>query len=139
VELSAADLKLVETAAKLVKPTAIPGGIIGEVGAALRTSKGDVFTGICLHLVCGLGCCGEHTAIGTAVTALGAFTIDTIVAVNQTGIIPPCGRCRELMNVLSKDGPNTWVIVEMDKKVPLKELLPIAWDSSHALSPHQKD
>jgi cytidine deaminase len=138
-ELSADDLKLIERARELVSPTPIPGGINGELGAALRTDNGQIFTGICLHLVCGHGCCGEHTAIGTAVTALNATTIDTIVVVNQTVIIPPCGRCRELMNVLSTDGPRTWVLVSTSKKVQLKELLPSAWDPSHALSPHQED
>ena len=35
----------------------------GQVGAALRTRSGRIYTGICLDLACGLGTCAEHSAI----------------------------------------------------------------------------
>ena len=118
------DLKLVEIAKSLVKEERIPGGVVGEVGAAMRTKDGEIFSGVCMHLVCGIGFCAEHTAIATAVTKKNKVQIDTIVAVNKNGIIPPCGRCRELMNVLSENGSQTWVILGEYEKLQLTDLLP---------------
>lgn len=89
-----------------------------------------------MHLVCGLGFCGEHTAIATAITEEGVIEIDTIVAVNAYGILTPCGRCRELMNDISPNGSKTLVIVNETEKVTLAELLPKAWDTNQALSTH---
>lgn len=134
--LSVDDQTLIKLASKLVNPQPVPGGIVGEVGAALRTSDGKIFTGVCMHLVCGLGFCGEHTAIANAITEVGAMDIDTIVALNRHGIIPPCGRCRELMNVISVNGAKTWVIIGEREKVKLSELLPRAWNPNQSLSTH---
>jgi len=125
--VSEEDSKLIEIAKSLVKEERIPGGVVGEVGAVMRTSEGEVFSGVCMHLVCGIGFCAEHTAIATAVTRKSNIQIDTIVAVNKNGIIPPCGRCRELMNVLSENGSNTWIILDDNEKVQLADLLPRAW------------
>jgi cytidine deaminase len=128
-KLAPKDEQLIEIASKLVKPAVIPGGVIAEVGSALRTAAGEVFSGVSMHLVCGLGSCAEHTAIATAITNAGAIEIDAIVATNEFGIIPPCGRCRELMNVLSVDGSKTWIILGSQEKVQLADLLPRSWNA----------
>ena len=133
-KLSSDDTKLIEVAKKLVNPAKVPGGIVGEVGSALRTKDGRIYTGVCMHLVCGLGFCAEHTAIATAITQEGPIDVDTVVATNQFGIIPPCGRCRELMNDISPNGSKTWVILGENEKVQLSELLPRAWDSSQSMA-----
>jgi cytidine deaminase len=135
-KLSSEDHQLIEVATELVNPQPVPGGIVSEVGCALRTTTGKLYKGVCMHLVCGLGFCGEHTAIATAITNEGPIDIDSIVAVNRFGIIPPCGRCRELMNDISPHGSDTWVILDKNEKVQLSELLPRAWDSNQSLSQH---
>jgi cytidine deaminase len=126
-DVSLQDNDLIDIAKKLVKREKIPGGSLGTVASAMRTSTGRVFTGVCLHLVCGLGFCAEATAIATAVTNQKNVEIDTIVAVKDTGIVEPCGRCRELMNVLSEKGFETWVIMNEHEKVQIADLLPRAW------------
>ena len=130
------DKELITLAKSLVKKEVIPGGVVGEVGAAMRTTDGEVFSGVCMHLVCGLGFCAEHTAIANAVTKSTSVEIDTIVAVNSIDIIPPCGRCRELMNVLSENSSKTQVIMSEQEKVPLTELLPRAWSPVRAKASH---
>ena len=35
----------------------------GSCGAALRCENGQIYTGICLDLSCGVGFCAEHAAI----------------------------------------------------------------------------
>jgi len=126
-ELTARDHGLIATAKALVAPIAVPGGSVGAVGAVLRTGSGQTYQGICLHLVCGLGVCAEHTALGTMVTSQGPGRIDTIVAANASGVIAPCGRCRELLRVASLDAASMWVIVSEHQKVRLASLMPHPW------------
>lgn len=78
-----------------------------EVGAALRTRTGQVFTGVNLDAYLGrMAVCAEAVALGKVVTDFGESGIDTIVAVrhpppdeaDQTiAVVSPCGACRELI------------------------------------------
>jgi cytidine deaminase len=105
-----------------------------EVGAALRTRSGKIFTGVNLDAYLGrMAVCAEAVALGHAVVDLGDGGIDTIVAVrhprpeddDQTiGVVSPCGACREL--IFDYD-PNARVIVPNGKSpsiVPIADLLP---------------
>ena len=97
-----------------------------SVGAALRTRSGHVFTGVSIHLACGVGFCAEHAAIAEMVKSR-EVEIATIVSVNASEVIPPCGRCRELMAQLSLKNGHTQVILPGMKALPLRELLPEHW------------
>ena len=105
-----------------------------EVGAALRTRSGKIFTGVNLDAYLGrMAVCAEAVALGHAVVDLGDAGIDTIVAVrhpasqdkDQTiAVVSPCGACREL--IFDYD-PKARVIVPNGKSpsiVPIGELLP---------------
>ena len=76
----------------------------GSVSAALVTEEGNVYTGICLELACGIGFCAEHSAVA-AMLLNRETVIRQIVAVTVDKILPPCGRCRELM--LQVDRPQS--------------------------------
>ncbi len=121
------DKKLVNKAKSLVGAKDVRGGAVKEVGCALITEKGKIFTGVSLNLACGIGFCAEHTAISQMITQTDETHIKTIVATNDESVIPPCGRCRELMNILDAKNMDTEVIIADDKKVKLRELLPFAW------------
>ncbi|HEV2626035.1 MAG TPA: cytidine deaminase [Xanthobacteraceae bacterium] len=105
-----------------------------EVGAALRTRSGKIFTGVNLDAYLGrMAVCAEAVALGHAVVDLGDAGIDTIVAVRHPGpkdkdrtiaVVSPCGACREL--IFDYD-PQARVIVPNGKSpsiVPIGELLP---------------
>jgi cytidine deaminase len=98
----------------------------GSVAAALRTEAGNVYTGISLDMACGIGFCAEHSAIAEMLKQREQL-ISEIVAVNEQGILPPCGRCRELMLQVSSANANTMVAIAAGKSVPLRELLPHHW------------
>ena len=100
-----------------------------SVGAALRTSSGAVYTGVCLDLACGIGFCAEHAAIAEMLKDR-EVVIAAIVAVNDSQILSPCGRCRELMAQLTPGNADTLVILPGERVVPLRDLLP-----EHSLSP----
>src|SRR3989454_7309819 len=78
-----------------------------EVGAALRTRTGRIFTGVNLDAYLGrMAVCAEAVALGQMVTEVGEAGIDIIVAVrhprpmeaDQTiAVVSPCGSCRELI------------------------------------------
>ncbi len=105
-----------------------------EVGAALRTRSGKVFTGVNLDAYLGrMAVCAEAVALGRAFVDLGDAGIETIVAVrhpppeekNQAiAVVSPCGACREL--IFDYD-PKARVIVPNGKSpgvVPIGDLLP---------------
>ncbi|HYZ72256.1 MAG TPA: hypothetical protein VE641_04210 [Chthoniobacterales bacterium] len=48
-----------------------------------------------------------------------------IVAVNKDGaVLPPCGRCRELLWQVDDRNRDTWVVLGGDEGARLHELLP---------------
>ena len=98
-------------------------GLAGGVAAALLTESGNVYCGVCIDVTSGMGFCAEHAAIAAMVTA-GENRILKIVAVSDSGILPPCGRCREFISQIHDDNVNTQVMVTDDTVVTIKELLP---------------
>lgn len=119
--------ELIKKAAAVIKPTKVGDYLVGDVGCALVTNKGNIYLGVCIDACCGIGFCAEHAAIASMVTA-GEFKIKKIVAVWKDGkgfphVLPPCGRCREFIRQIHKDNLQIEVILS-DKTVKLAELLP---------------
>ncbi|MEV6367388.1 cytidine deaminase [Micromonospora musae] len=105
------------------------------VAAAARTADGRVFTGVNVYHFTG-GPCAEVVAIGAAATQ-GATELETIVAVGDRGrgVIPPCGRCRQ---VLLDYFPSIRVIVgsaDALRVVSIGDLLP----DTYVWADHQLD
>ena len=98
----------------------------GGVGAAVRTAKGKVYTGVCIELGCGVGFCAEAAAIAQMLKNRETH-IAAVVAVSGKRILSPCGRCREMMAQVDARNLDCRVIVEEDRDVPLRELLPRHW------------
>jgi cytidine deaminase len=105
-----------------------------EVGAALRTRAGKIFTGVNLDAYLGrMAVCAEAVALGRAVLDLGETGIETIVAVRHPppeaedqsiAVVSPCGACRELIYDYDRDAR---VIVPNGKSssvVRIADLLP---------------
>lgn len=120
--------RLIKEAESVVKPTKIGDYLVGDVGCALVTDKGNIFRGVCIDTCSGMGFCAEHSAIAAMVTA-GEFKIRKLVGVwkddkGVTHVLPPCGRCREFIRQIHKENLETDIILGKDKVVKLKELLP---------------
>lgn len=99
----------------------------GSVAAALLSSKGNLYTGINIDVACGIGFCAEHAAVAQMLKHRET-KIDMIVALNAEGIIPPCGRCRELLFQVDNNNVETKVYLSADSYVTLDELLPNRWE-----------
>ena len=118
------DEELIETATTLVGDFETSQDCsAGAVAAALETASGNVYTGICVDMQCGIGFCAEHAAVAEMLKAR-EWEIKTIVAVTKEGIVPPCGRCREMLWQVNERNCNTRVIVASGKVLSLADLLP---------------
>jgi cytidine deaminase len=131
-KLSAADKKLIAAARSAIRGRYRDDW--QEVGAALRTRSGKIFTGVNLDAYLGrMAVCAEAVALGRAVVDAGDVGIEMIVAVrhpppgdkDQTiAVVSPCGACRELIFDYDRKAR---VIVPNGKSsvaVPIGELLP---------------
>lgn len=98
----------------------------GQVGCALLTDKGNVYTGICMITHCGMGFCAEHAAI-IEMLKNNESKIVKIVATDKNGATPPCGRCRELLKQVNIENMKTQIMVSDNEIYTLEELLPHAW------------
>jgi len=99
-----------------------------RVGAALRTTAGDVFTGVNVENVSfGLTLCAERVAIASMIATAGpASEIHTLAVVGDGhDALLPCGAC---LQVLSEFGIETRVLASGDGGMPVAttvaELLP---------------
>ncbi|MCX6048545.1 MAG: cytidine deaminase [Chloroflexi bacterium] len=107
-------------------PLAVADLTAGSVGAALLTRQGNIYTGICIDVTCGIGFCAEHAAVAEMLKARET-AIEIIVAVGEGVILPPCGRCRELLAQVDASNLGTQVILPGKRILPLRELLPEHW------------
>ncbi|MBD3369440.1 cytidine deaminase [Candidatus Fermentibacteria bacterium] len=110
----------------------------GGVGAAILTADGNIYSGICLDLGCGLGFCAEVAAMAEMLKHRETH-IDTVVAVSGRGILPPCGRCRETMAQLDARNLDAKVIISENRTLLLRDLLPDHWLSKPGAEPSDPD
>jgi cytidine deaminase len=120
--------ELIAIAAGHLNPHRVDDRLFGDVAATLVTDAGSIFSGVCIDTASGTGFCAEHAAIAAMVTA-GEYRIARIVAVwrRDSGdlyVLPPCGRCRELICQIDPANLDTEVIVSADTTRPLRDLLP---------------
>ena len=102
----------------------------GEVGAAILSKSGRIYTGVCVDTCSTLGICAERNAIFNMITN-GEHEITKVLAVMPDGKTgAPCGACRELMVQLMPDSYKSIEIMldyAHDRVVTLGELTPEWW------------
>lgn len=105
-----------------------------QVGAALRTTTGEVFTGCNVENASfGETICAERNAVTTMVAA-GHREIDTIAVTGSTDPCWPCGACRQ---VLAEFGCRRVVVAGPDGavEVDFADLLPHSFALKTAKTP----
>lgn len=102
----------------------------GGVAAAILSSSGKIYTGVCIDTCSTLGICAERNAIFNMITN-GEQEIEKVLAIMPDGKTgAPCGACRELMVQLM---PNTYKRIEIlldyesKKIITLDKLTPEWW------------
>ena len=120
------NLEMIEKAKSVLKPRELfLGNSAGDVACALLSSNGNLYLGVCIDISSGIGFCAEHSAIAAMITA-GESGIAKIVAVwGENTVLPPCGRCRELMcQIDERNLDSTDVILGESMVVKLRDLMP---------------
>lgn len=102
-----------------------PGLSAATVAAAIRSASGQIYTGVCVDLRCGIGFCAEHAAVAEMLKHRET-QVESIVAVRADGVLPPCGRCRELLVQVDPSNLDARVGMPEGRVVRLRELLPDA-------------
>jgi cytidine deaminase len=121
--------ELIASAAAVLNPRMVGDRLFGDVGSTLVTAGGHRFSGVCIDPISGMGFCAEHAAIAAMITA-GEYQIARIVAVWRDAdgslfVLPPCGRCRELIHQVDPANIDTEVVTGRTTTVSLRELLPL--------------
>lgn len=124
-----ASARLVESA-KLAREFAVAPFSRFQVGAALKTEGGGVFSGCNIeNATYGLTVCAERVALWKALSeGAHGFTEIAIVA-DTVDLTPPCGACRQLLWEFCGDIPV--VLANLEGRIEtlrLGELFPRAFD-----------
>ncbi len=102
----------------------------GGVAAAILSSSGKIYTGVCVDTCSTLGICAERNAIFNMITN-GEQEIKKVLAVMPNGKSgAPCGACRELMVQLMPDSYQEVEVLmdfEAEEIITLGELTPKWW------------
>ncbi|MEZ8861867.1 cytidine deaminase [Vibrio sp. 10N.247.311.51] len=102
----------------------------GQVSAAIETSAGNLYSGVCIDTSCSLGICAERNAIGSMVTE-GEFQITKLVCVKGDDFILPCGACLELLMQLHPQNSEIAVLINQSGDVlKLNQLMPHWWGNT---------
>ena len=117
--------ELIEKAVSVLRPKKLDVFTCGDVGCAIETEQGNLFLGVCIEVMSGMGFCAEHSAIAAMITA-GESRIAKIVAVcGENLVLPPCGRCREFMYAIDASNLRTTeVVLGENTTLLLSDLLP---------------
>lgn len=123
--------EMLNAAKSVQKPRQISGYVeAGGVAAAILSSSGKIYTGVCVDTCSTLGICAERNAIFNMITN-GEQEISKVLAIMPDGKTgAPCGACRELMVQLMPDSYKDIEIMldcEKEKIVTLGELTPEWW------------
>ena len=102
------------------------GNYAGSVAAVIETDQGHIYRGVCIDTSSSMGFCAEHAAVAAMVTA-GESRIRRVVAVHESGVVAPCGRCREFMCQIDRGNLDAQVLLR-GGVTTLRELLPHRWD-----------
>ncbi len=102
----------------------------GGVAAAILSSSGKIYTGVCIDTCSTLGICAERNAIFNMITN-GEHIIEKVIAIMPDGKTrTPCGACRELMvQLMPDDYQNIEIMMDCEtgKVVTLGTLTPEWW------------
>lgn len=102
----------------------------GGVAAAVLSSSGKIYTGVCIDTCSTLGICAERNAIFNMITN-GEQEISKVLAVMPDGTSgAPCGACRELMvQLMPGKYKDIEIMLDYDtgRTITLGEITPEWW------------
>lgn len=122
-------LQLIEEAKKIREHAHVPYSKF-KVGAALRTTTGNIYTGCNIeNAAYPVTCCAERVAIFTAIAAGERGFSEMAVIADTKRPVPPCGSCRQVMSEFFDESMEIHLsnLEQNIKTVKMKELLPFSF------------
>ena len=120
--------ELLEIARTTLNPRKISrSSYAGSVAEVILTDKGSVYKGVCIDTPSSMGFCAEHSAIAAMITGRETRIVKIVSVYKDGNIVPPCGRCRELINQINDENYKCEVLLE-NKIVTISDLLPEMWN-----------
>ncbi|MBD3232405.1 MAG: cytidine deaminase [candidate division Zixibacteria bacterium] len=129
--MSEADRKLIDSALNVLKQSYSPYSKF-RVGAALRTTNGEIFDGCNVENVSyGLTICAERNAVFKMVS-FGERKLESIAVVTDSeSIVTPCGACRQVIREFADDDCRIICASPNEVRVfALNQLLPFSFKPS---------
>ena len=121
--------ELIEAARSVLHRHTTPDGrLFGDVGAALVSTSGNLYLGVCADTP-SWGLCAERSALAAMITNR-EYQVRKIVAVwedeegGRLHVLPPCGGCREFLRSVDSFNLGTEVVLGTTESAALSELIP---------------
>jgi cytidine deaminase len=121
---------LIETAKRARSQSVAPFSNF-QVGAAVRTADGKVYTGCNVESASyGLTVCAERVAIWKALSEGERQFTDLVVVADTETLTPPCGTCRQIIWEFARGAKIVFANLEgKSEEFQIAELLPRAFDA----------
>jgi cytidine deaminase len=121
---------LIETAKRAREQAVAPFSNF-QVGAAVRTAAGKVYTGCNVESASyGLTVCAERVAIWKALSEGERQFTDMAVVADTETLTPPCGTCRQIIWEFARDARIVFANLEgKSEEFHIADLLPRAFDA----------
>lgn len=102
-----------------------------QVGAALKTADGKVYTGCNVESASyGLTVCAERVAIWKALSEGERHFTDLAVVADTETLTPPCGTCRQIIWEFARNARIVFANLEgKSEEFQIADLLPRAFDA----------
>jgi cytidine deaminase len=102
-----------------------------QVGAAVKTAEGKVYTGCNVESASyGLTVCAERVAIWKALSEGERQFTDLAVVADTETLTPPCGTCRQIIWEFARDARIVFANLEgKSEEFHIADLLPRAFDA----------
>ena len=102
-----------------------------QVGAAVKTAEGKVYTGCNVESASyGLTVCAERVAIWKALSEGERHFTDLAVVADTETLTPPCGTCRQIFWEFARDARIVFANLEgKSEEFHIADLLPRAFDA----------
>lgn len=133
---------LIDRAEAVLRPRLVRDRWFGDVAAAIETSEGNVFVGVCVDTGA-TGYCAEQAA-GAAMITAGETRVSRVVAVwrdSRDGadaplfLLPPCGVCRRFLIDIDPANIDAQVVLGAAETRALADLLPLSGWSARPARP----
>jgi len=119
--------------AKLIRDKAYVPYSKFQVGAALQTQSGEVYSGCNIeNAAYPVSCCAERVAIFKAISEGKTNFTEMAVVADTERPVPPCGSCRQVMSEFFEPTMKVHLtnLQGMVKTLQVQELLPFSFEPS---------